>query len=376
MKKILVCLNNFDVGGVTAVVSSIYKRIDKNNFKMDFIAMKKTDSEFETEVLNNGDKIYYINDCGFNRIPFFNYYIREREMIRRISDTVGKSKYDAVHIHANADVFLLAAKKMNVPIRILHTHEAVTDFRGNEKKSKLTAMIWKNRLKLYNKLSTIKAGDSLKACKAKFGETVVNDSKLQIIYPPVDMEKFNPKAYCEDDIIKEFDIDTKFFNMVHVGRLNPVKNQSFMIDILKEINKVKPARLYIIGDGDLKDKLKAYAKEQGMEDNVIFLPGNTTPGIYTVMDCSLLPSFSEAFGMVAVESQLMGVPCFASDNVPEDVDIGMCSFTELDIGLWTDKILRYAYDNVAIINTKKERFSIEKIVEQVSELYAGKCSLL
>ena len=76
MKKILVCLNNFDVGGVTAVVSSIYKRIDKNNFKMDFIAMKKTDSEFETEVLNNGDKIYYINDCGLKRVPFFNYYIR------------------------------------------------------------------------------------------------------------------------------------------------------------------------------------------------------------------------------------------------------------------------------------------------------------
>ena len=372
MKKILVCLNNFDVGGVTAVVSSIYKRIDKNNFKMDFIAMKKTDSEFETEVLNNGDKIYYINDCGLKRVPFFNYYIREREMIRKISDTVGKSKYDVVHIHANADVFLLAAKKMNVPIRILHTHEAVTDFHGNEKKSKLTAMIWKNRLRMYNKLSTIKAGVSLKACKAKFGETVVNDPKLQIIYPPVDMEKFNPKAYCKDDIIKEFEIDTNFFNMVHVGRLNPVKNQSFMIDILKEINKVKPARLYIIGDGDLKDNLKAYAKEQGMEDSVFFLPGNTTTGIYTVMDCSLLPSFSEAFGMVAVESQLMGVPCFASDNVPEDVNIGMWSFIELDAPKWADNILNYNYDNAQVNDCKKDKFSLDTIINQVSKLYNSK----
>lgn len=372
MKKILVCLNNFDVGGVTAVVSSIYKRIDKNNFKMDFIAMKKTDSEFETEVLNNGDKIYYINDCGLKRVPFFNYYIREREMIRKISDTVGKSKYDVVHIHANADVFLPAAKKMNVPIRILHTHEAVTDFHGNEKKSKLTAMIWKNRLRMYNKLSTIKAGDSLKACKAKFGDAVVNDPKLQIIYPPVDMEKFNPKAYCKDDIIKEFEIDTNFFNMVHVGRLNTVKNQSFMIDILKEINKVKPARLYIIGDGDLKDNLKAYAKEQGMEDSVFFLLGNTTTGIYTVMDCSLLPSFSEAFGMVAVESQLMGVPCFASDNVPEDVNIGMCSFTELDAPKWADNILNYNYDNAQVNDCKKDKFSLDTIINQVSKLYNSK----
>ena len=369
MKNILVCLNNFDVGGVTAVVSSIYKRIDKNNFKMDFIAMKKNSSEFETEILNNGDKIYYISDCGLKHIPFFNYYIREREMIRNILDVVGKRKYDVVHIHANAEVFLTAAKKMNVQIRILHTHEAVTDFRGNEKKSKLTAMIWNSRLKMYNKLSTVKAGDSLNACKAKFGDAVVNDPRLQIIYPPVDMEKFNPKAYCKDDIIKEFDIDTSFFNMVHVGRLNPVKNQRFMIDVLREINKIKPSRLYIIGDGDLKDKLKAYAKEQGMEDNVIFLPGNTTPGIYTAMDCSLLPSFSEAFGMVAVESQLMGVPCFASDNVPKDVDIGMCSFMELDAPKWAYNILNYNYDNAQVNDCKKDKFSIDTIINQVSRLY-------
>lgn len=371
MKKVLVFVNSFRVGGVTSVVKSIYEKLDRTRFKMDFVSFGPLDEEYVKEINKNGDRVYFVTPMGVNKIPFFNYVIRRHKTIKQICKAVKKGEYDVAHIHANAYACLPAAKRLGIPVRIMHTHEAVSDFNGNETKSRITNFIWKNRLRMYNKLSTVKAGDSLKACKAKFGETVVNDSKLQIIYPPVDMEKFNPKAYCKDDIIKEFDIDTNFFNMVHVGRLNPIKNQSFMIDILKEINKVKPARLYIIGDGEAKDNLKAHAKEQGMEDSVFFLPGNTTPGIYTVMDCSLLPSFSEAFGMVAVESQLMGVPCFASDNVPEDVDIGMCSLTELDIGLWTDKILRYDYDNAAIINTKKERFSIEKIVEQVSEIYMG-----
>lgn len=371
MKKVLVFVNSFRVGGVTSVVKSIYENLDRTRFKMDFVSFGPLDDKYVEEINKNGDKVYFITPIGVNKIPLFNYVIRQYKIIKQICKVVKKGEYDAAHIHANANACLLAARKLGIPVRIMHTHEAVTDFRGNEKKSKLTAMIWNSRLKIYNKLSTVKAGVSLNACKAKFGDAVVNDPKLQIIYPPVDMEKFNPKAYCKDDIIKEFDIDTNCFNMIHVGRLNPVKNQSFMIDVLKEINKVKPSRLYIVGDGDLKDKLKAYAKEQGMEDNVIFLPGNTTPGIYTAMDCSLLPSFSEAFGMVAVESQLMGVPCFASDNVPKDVDCGMCTFIDLKEGVaaWISQIAGYDYENLFPNRIKMEQFHISNIIKEVESLY-------
>jgi hypothetical protein len=61
----------------------------------------------------------------------------------------------------------------------MHTHEAVSDFNGNEKKSKITEFVWKNRVKMYNKLVDHKLGDSKKACIAKFGDNVVNDKKIR-----------------------------------------------------------------------------------------------------------------------------------------------------------------------------------------------------
>lgn len=369
MKRVIVFLDNFDTGGVTSVVRAIYRGLDRNKFRMDFARRNCNINEFDEEVKANGDNVFYFNDYPLNKIPLLNYKQKQLNISRQIQKQIKNIKYDAIHIHAQPVIGLHIAKKIGIPVRIMHTHESIPDFGGNADKSLITRLLLNNRMCKYNRYPTVKAGDSLNACKAKFGDAVVNDPRLQIIYPPVDMEKFNPKAYCKDDIIKEFDIDTSFFNMVHVGRLNPVKNQSFMIDVLKEINKIKPSRLYIIGDGDLKDKLKAYAKEQGMEDNVIFLPGNTTPGIYTAMDCSLLPSFSEAFGMVAVESQLMDVPCFASDNVPKDVDIGMCSFMELDAPKWAYNILNYNYDNAQVNDCKKDKFSIDTIINQVSRLY-------
>lgn len=368
-KKILVCVNNFETGGVNAVVSSIYRGIDPEIFDMDFISLNNGNTSFEKEITDNGNRIYYIKECGMTKIPYFNYYIRAYKMVSQIRGILREEKYDIVHIHANADIYLPAAKKLKIPVRIYQSHEGVSDFNGNENKSRVTDIIWKNRVRMYNRLATVKAGDSKKACIAKFGADVINDPKMAVIHPPVDMNRFDPALYNRDAIIKEFGINTEAFNMVHVGRLNPVKNQSFMIDVLKELNKKRGSELYIVGDGDMKNKLVEYAEKSGVADKVHFLPGNTTPGIYTAMDCSLLPSFSEAFGMVAVESQVMGVPCFASVNVPDDVDIGMCSFLELDAELWAEKIADCDFGVASVDGSKRDMFSIKTIVDQVSELY-------
>ena len=78
--------------------------------------------------------------------------------------------------------------------------------------------------------------------------------------------------------------------------------------------------------------------------------------------------------MVAVESQLMGVPCFASINVPNDVDIGMCTFLDLSHGAkyWSKQILQYDYFNSQIDDTLKKGFEVEQLVEKLSDLYSGK----
>ncbi len=372
MKRILVFLNSFNVGGVTSVVQNIYRGLDKSKFRMDFARKNWNKNEFDEQVFADGNKVYYYEDCKLNKIPFLNYKIQQIKIAKQILKQIKGIHYDAIHIHANPIIGLYIGIKAKIPVRIMHTHEAVPDFGDNINKSWITRLIWKHRQKKYNQWATVKAGDSLKACQIKYGEKVVDDPKLCVLYPVVDREKFNPSTYDEETEVEKT-VDSASFNMIHVGRLLPIKNQMFLIDILEEVNKKRNSELYIVGDGGLKQEILSYAKLKEVEDKVHFFPPNTSPAIYRKMQCSLLPSFSEAFGMVAVESQLMGVPCFASTNVPQDVDIGMCQFVPLSIGAkkWGEQILGRNTD-LHIKQSQVDQFKSETMVKIVGELYVGK----
>ncbi len=369
MKKILVFVNSFNYGGVTSLIQNIYRNLDHSKYEISFLRPDWNRNDFDREVIANGDKVYYIENERLGRVPVLNYYIRQKHMIAKIKKAVGKEKFDTAYIHANAVYCIPAAKALGIKNIIMHSHEAVSDFNGNEKKSKLTAFIWKRRMNMYNRLVNFKLGVSKKAIIAKFGEKVINNSNVKVVYPSINMERFNPEIYGNGEY---FDIDSSAFNMIHVGRLSPVKNQSFLIDILEETAKKRDAHLYIVGEGDKdKEKLTNYANEKGVGDKITFLAGNTSPEIYKKMNCSLLPSFSESFGMVAVESQLMGVPCFASTNVPTDVDAGMCTFIDLEKGAeyWAKEILAYDYKNVHLDEEKTKQFEIGYIINKLEGIF-------
>lgn len=374
MKKILVFVNSFNLGGITSLIKDIYRNSDKKKYRISFIRKDWNINEFDEEVTNNGDVIYYYDEVKLGKIPIFSYIIKRHTMVNRLCKIIGKEKYDVAYIHANATYCVMAAKKMKIPKIVMHSHEAVSDFGGDEKISQITALEWKKRVKMYNKYTTFKVGDSKKACVAKFGEGVINHPNMRVIHPPINLDKFSPKNYDKEKTIQEFNIDTDSFNIIHVGRLCGVKNQAFMLEILSEIIKTRKSNLYIVGEGDKeKERLILKAKDLGIEKFVHFLPGNTSPAIYTAMDCSLLPSFSEAFGMVAVESQLMGVPCFASTNVPDDVNVGMCSFIDLDEGAkkWADEILTYDYDDCSVKDELVEQFDIKVILKKLEGMFLG-----
>lgn len=369
MKKILVFVDSFTYGGVTSLIKDIYRNLDKDKYCMSFVRHTGEKYDFDNEVISNGDTIYYIEDEYLKHIPILNYYIRQRNMVKKVVSKVGKKeKFDTAYIHANANYCVPAAKALGIKNIIVHSHEALSDFKGNENKSKITAGIWKKRVKMYNRLVSHKLGDSAKAIIAKFGAGVVNDPKMMVVHPPINMEKFNPDNYGDN----ELNIPTDVFNMIHVGRLCAVKNQKFLIDILSEIVKIKDSHLYIVGEGDQdKEMLTEYAVGKGVAEKVTFLKGDTSPAVYKAMNCSLLPSFSEAFGMVAVESQLMGVPCFASTNVPTDVDTGMCTFIDLNKGekYWADGILTFDYDKAKIDDTLVSQFDINYILKQLETVF-------
>ena len=107
-------------------------------------------------------------------------------------------------------------------------------------------------------------------------------------------------------------------NIITIGRLSPEKGQKDLIDVFKIVNKELPkTKLFIVGDGPLKQELENYTKELKLTDKIIFTGflGNNEKEKY-ILDSSIfiLPSYTESFGLVLIEAMSYGLPCIAFDS--------------------------------------------------------------
>ena len=104
--------------------------------------------------------------------------------------------------------------------------------------------------------------------------------------------------------------------LLFVGRLEPVKNLNWFLNVFMEVkNKYNNIKLLIIGEGKEKENLKLKVKDLNLEDTVKFLGTveyNDLTNYYHLADVFVLPSLSESFGKVLVEAGASGIPCIAS----------------------------------------------------------------
>ena len=114
----------------------------------------------------------------------------------------------------------------------------------------------------------------------------------EVVYPPVDTQKFNLNEEKEDYYIA-------------IGRFAPMKRFDLLIDAFNELPDKK---LILVGDGFLMDKFRKKAK-----DNISFtgfLPSEEVSEYLQKAKASICVGI-EDFGIAAVESQACGTPVIA-----------------------------------------------------------------
>jgi glycosyltransferase involved in cell wall biosynthesis len=135
----------------------------------------------------------------------------------------------------------------------------------------------------------------------------INHNQGTVIYNTVSQ----PKKY---DRIKN-----QNFTILTVGRLAPVKNLDILIKAISMTEDQK-IRLIIVGDGPERNNLENLAKSEQIENRVNFIGFSNEPEKYLAQaDLFVLPSFSEGFGIAAVESMFCEVPCLCTNvgGIPE-----------------------------------------------------------
>jgi glycosyltransferase involved in cell wall biosynthesis len=158
---------------------------------------------------------------------------------------------------------------------------------------------------------------------------------------------FEPFAEPPDPNLREsLGIPEDAFVVGHVGRFHPQKNHEFIVRIADEVIKRRPdTRFIFIGDGDLRSGIASEFERKGLAHNVTFVPDTLSVPKFmlSTMDCFVFPSRYEGLGLVAVEAQAAGLPCFISDRVPHEaiVDAKLVNVLRLDDPpeMWANAIL-------------------------------------
>ena len=106
--------------------------------------------------------------------------------------------------------------------------------------------------------------------------------------------------------------------LISVGRFSPEKGMDELIRVYQEVAKLHPDwELHLVGDGELRPALEQQAAETGLEGKIHFHGFCTQEQIRNLMkemSVYVMTSHTEAFGLVLIEAQAMGLPCVAYDS--------------------------------------------------------------
>jgi colanic acid/amylovoran biosynthesis glycosyltransferase len=257
---------------------------------------------------------------------------------------------DANLIHAHfaegGPAALFLSKRFNVPL-ILHLWggaELMTD--ANLRSKWYEWPFLAHRRSLWKRASAfLCCSDYVRRCALKAG---FPQDKLLVHYAGLDCKAFTPKLP-----VAEKDPNLVLF----VGRLIEYKGCDYLLRAMQLIRRQRPeAHLVVIGDGTSRGSLEQLAKS--LEIKCDFLGEMKSPEIRSWLEkarvfcgpsVTLPDGQSEAFGVVFLEAQSMGVPVvsFRQGGIPEAMCEGVTGLLaeERDVQGLADHLLRYLGDD-------------------------------
>lgn len=305
MIRVLHVVGRMNRGGTEALLMNLLHTVDRERFQYDFVEQTEDVCDYDEEILSLGSQIYRCPHISATSLTMYRKWWRDfyRE----------HPEYRIIHGHSrgSAPIYLDEAKKAG-RITILHCHN---NSHGKGIKGAIR-FVWQLPLRTlahYNFACSYDSGISQFGRKERFA----------VIKNGIRAEKFAWNPQIRACVREKLGLENKIV-IGNVARFVEQKNHGFLLEIFYHIQAQCPeAVLLLVGQGPLEEKLRLRAEELGISGKLLFAGVRSdVHELMQAMDVFVLPSLFEGLGIVNVEAQAAGLPCFVSDKVvPPEVDI-------------------------------------------------------
>ncbi len=156
------------------------------------------------------------------------------------------------------------------------------------------------------------------------------ESAIDVVAPGVDLEVFSPAG--RGAAKRQHGFGQKEFHVVFAGRIQRMKGPQVLVEAAAKLRAARPdipLRISILGapSGSEVLDLDAAVASLGLQGTVQLHPPVAAGGLagwFRSADVVAVPSYSESFGLVALEAQACGTPVIAADvgGLPKAVSSG------------------------------------------------------
>ena len=279
--SILHISRTMDIGGAERIVYQLSSDL-KDEF--DSVHVASTGGLWESELAAQGIQHHKILDIDSkNPVTVLKLLFSIHQIIKQKGITI-------VHTHHRMAAFYIRLLKLVHP-KLIHVYTAHN--------------VFKDKLPLYGfALKNAKSVAVGEAVNKNLKEDVgITDSR--VIYNGVVLKETDDQV---DEIISYGGI-----KLGCIARLSEQKGLTYLLDAMSLLT-IKDIRLFIVGEGELREELENKVKELNLQDSVIFL-GYRKDIVECInsFDFCVLPSVFEGFGLVAIEAFMNSKTLVATD---------------------------------------------------------------
>ena len=314
-----------DAGGMNIYVVESAQRMAAMGVAVDIFTRRTHTTETDIVEISPGVRVRYF-DCGHGTLTKEQLPAHIAGLSKVFLRIVKEENYDAIHSHywISGKVAMPAAKELGIPlVHTMHTMARVKNLNLAEGESP------EPMIRVQGETQVVAAANALVANTDAEAASLVSlydacPDIVHVVSPGVDLYTFTPgQGRSAARTIVDLPQDSLVVSFV--GRIQPHKGPEVLIRATSELVKHSPLLRHrlivnIIGGAsgantEEVDRLKELATWLAIDDVVRFappVPGADLAQWYRAADLVVVPSYSESFGLVALEAQACGTPVVAT----------------------------------------------------------------